>query len=61
MSEQNARALDRWLSTIKQLLQLLLLAIVIVLIVTNWYSVNIFAKRFLHSATKVSIADVLTV
>jgi hypothetical protein len=61
MPEQNAGALDRWLSTIKQLLQLLLLAIVIVLIVTNWYSVNIFANRFLHSATQVSIADVLTV
>lgn len=61
MLEQNARAQDRWLSTIKQLLQLLLLAIVIVLVVTNWYSANIFIQRFLHSAVQVSIANVISV
>lgn len=61
MSEQNDRPPDRWLSRAKQFFQLVLLIILIVLIIYNWNSVNICVNRFLHSATQVSIANVLTV
>jgi hypothetical protein len=60
MSERSV-GLQGWLSAIRQLLHLLLLLIAIVLVVSNWSSVNSFVKRLLHSAIHVAIPDLLTV
>ena len=49
------------LSPFKDLLQILVFGLALVLLLLNWKSLDIFIERFLHNAVEVSIGDIIEV